>query len=255
MIGMEFSRAFGNKRAALCVLGVAAVYIVSALVEQFPGADSLYLFTIAYDLGKFNRLMWCLCALPHAMSYCLDVNGGVMRECVIRAGIRRYALSKALACWVSAGVCAALGLAIFILWLRLFFPAIGSDGTSIALIDGAPFSSLAGNGKLNLYFLCYILIVMLTAGLYSTIALFISTYIRNPLTVFFIPFIADFTIKTFQAAWWPEEMSLRLLFLGYVKIVNIPVTLLYTIGLLGGSAAILSFAFCRRVRGRLLCGA
>lgn len=187
----DFQRAVFSYSFLVCAL-MATFLIVSSAATQIGYVDTLmgFLRRGMQGNGMETVLRQILPLIPFGMSFANEWNENAYRFYVSRVGPERYILSKIIITCVSGFLVLSLGAALAIPVLRVLFPEypivdIGYPNFTLTLFQ---------EGKVVLAYTAWIVNYALTTCFSSICAVWLSTYIPNPLAVLASPTLIYFTI-------------------------------------------------------------
>lgn len=132
-----------------------------------------------------------LCALPHSASWLFDGASGFGNQAIIRRDQGDYVRAKYLAVFLSGAAVAVLPLLFDFLITNLVVPAVCPQaGYGLSPIDA---TKLWGNLYFShpfLYLLAYLLMDGVFYGLFTTLSLTGTIYLKNRYLVQLLPFLA-----------------------------------------------------------------
>lgn len=132
-----------------------------------------------------------LCALPHSASWLFDGASGFGNQAVIRRGQRDYVRAKYLATFLSGAAVAVLPLLFDFLITNLVVPAVCPQaGYGLSPINATKLWSDAYFSYPFLYLLVYLLMDGAFYGLFTTLSLTGTIYLKNRYLVQLLPFLA-----------------------------------------------------------------
>lgn len=184
MCSLDGRRAFGR----WFLVAVAACFFLYVNAVSYAFSDSQgeawMLFEFAAAAGYVSPALPLLAALPYAASFCADYRSGYTLPLVLRAGRRRYLLSKILFAAVAGGLGIALGALLFIALIYLRFPL--EFPAPIEFLEMEGLQALLSGGDAGAYFAYYaarLLLLGLSGAFWATLALtFSAFYVNAPMT-------------------------------------------------------------------------
>ena len=255
MLSLDRRRAFGPWFFA-AIAAYFALYFndVSYIVMDETG-DALATFAMAGSMGMVTYIMPFFAALPFSTGFCADWNSGFAHAAAMRAGNRRYLLSKLLACALSGGLATALGALAFIVMLNLKFPTTGDVLANYVAVD--PFTHVLHYGApkgLLMYYSGVVAMQFMAGACWATTGMAFSAFCPNVLLTLCIPLAAY--RASLEIYYWlklPYWLNLPLLQDCTVEL-SYPMTLLMGLIVFGGVSVILGIVFCIRAGRRLTYG-
>lgn len=160
---------------------------------------NIYLYTttdsyvsVAYLLeysfiGSLTMLFYVWGVLPHGLSYCVDKRSGFLRQIGNRCPVRNYCIAKCCAAFLTSALTMAMSISTF-LWLLSFFRPLDND----VYLDASGYRLWYPSHPL-FYFIIAATILSLGSGLFSIVALWISSYIQNSFAIMASPLLLYYT--------------------------------------------------------------
>lgn len=132
-----------------------------------------------------------LCALPHSASWLFDGASGFGNQVIIRRGQRDYVRAKYLVTFLSGAAVAVLPLLFDFLITNLVVPAVCPQaGYGLSPINATKLWGDAYFSHPFLYLLVYLLMDGAFYGLFTTLSLTGTIYLKNRYLVQLLPFLA-----------------------------------------------------------------
>lgn len=197
----DFKRCFMSKWFVLSVIGIAFTYYFSNTKNihgSLAGMQNVAIIDVFLEnivWGFFSEIIVVLAAIPFAMSFCEDYNNGFIKNLVIREGIKKYSISKAVTCFLGSFIAITLGQVLLMIILSTFMK-IGSEQSSAVMLfkTWGSFKELLFQGKYLAYVLIFNMNFALVASIFSLVGLYSTTYIKNKFFAITSPMIVAFTI-------------------------------------------------------------
>ena len=191
MLSMDRRRAFGLW-LLIAMIAYLLLYIndISYVFMDARG-DALATFSMSGATGMVTYIMPLFAALPFATGFCADWSSGYTGVAVMRAGKRKYLMSKILACALSGGVATAGGTLLLIALLVLKFPH--TEEVILNFIDVGEFYdilALEGTMGLILFYAGVVLVQFLAGSFWAMTGLAFSAFCPNFLLTLCIPLAA-----------------------------------------------------------------
>ena len=139
---------------------------------------------VYYEL--YIRLLPIIVVIPYAITYYTDNKKGIVKNYYSRTKKINYIIAKYIAVFLTGGVTATIPLIINLMAASAVLPAI------IAPIDSMPCNA---NGMWSyiyfthpyIYYVMYLILQFICAGLLATISLIVSLYVNNAFIVLLFP--------------------------------------------------------------------
>lgn len=168
----------------------------------------------ATSLGStlFFTLLPLIAAFPYGWSHFIENKNGYVKAVVTRSSKEQYYLTKYLATFTAGGLVVLLPLLINFLVVASFVPAITPSmmyPLYYAVAHGSMWSQLFYTNPV-IFVILYLLLDFIFAGLFATMSLTISFFIKNRIAVMLIPFFLILILhysRTFLAYKYYSEIS------------------------------------------------
>lgn len=237
-------------RFLAAVIGYVTISLISLLdeIKMFPSASVCYLYMV-YHYYPFWLLFLLFAVIPGGGSFCADYKSNYFRYRILRFGEKKYAISKAVSCFISASAMVFLSQWSLIAILALRGPIYLAEDKNAMI--GRIYYVLMNENQVWIYFMIRILILAAAAGFFSVLALWISTKVVNIFVVFSSPIIAYYLIDNVSIALdIPFYLSLSKIIRGTIEIKGgITISLLYAMSVLVGLSVVFIIMFhvsCRK---------
>lgn len=204
LITLLFATAVALLSAAYMVDNYAYEKEMNAMVEDFGGKQinpelpAATLFNhwiggekISLMFSVFFTLIPLFAAVPYGWSYFMERKRGYVRNVVTRTSRTAYFFSKYLAVFLAGGLAVLIPLALNIMTVAMFVPAITPD-VSYDLYLSKPVLDLWSGLFYTHPLICmglYLLLDFVFAGLIATISLFVTFLVNNRFAVVLFPFL------------------------------------------------------------------
>ena len=247
-------RIFASSFAIMTVIA-ALSYLLSSIDEMkfawdYSGADVLYFWDIAQNIGYFTSLSILCCTALNCTSFLNDYHSDYYRNCVLRSGKLNYTLSKYLSCVITGGLTLALGLVLFILILRIKFPLIAENSSYLELYIRSSDSIFTGNflrdGHYVEFFAVYTLLAFLFGALWSAVGICMSAFITDKYVATFSPYIIWYTSRGVLS----EMFKTEVIFNGNYNIGGVGGSILFAAAYFGAVIIVLGVIFCNKAGKR-----
>lgn len=144
----------------------------------------------------FYTFLPILAVLPYGWSYFMENKAGYVKTVVIRSGKWKYFLSKYIAVFTAGGLVILIPLIINLVIVASFVPAIIPSKMYplyYAVIHGSLWSKLFYTYPI-LFVVLYLVLNFTFAGLFATMSLAISFFIKNRIAILLMPFFLIFIL-------------------------------------------------------------
>lgn len=144
-------------------------------------------------------------AFPFVFSFVSERNSRNIRFTVMRTGRRKYYLSKFVSAIISGGLCTALGIILFGLFIYLLFPDVQSSQAAAEFIPDGVFLTLVRKA-----------LSAFTYGAASVLpAFFLCSFCTNPYIILCVPFLLKFIWETVLS-----QIQINAAIAGDIKVYN-----------------------------------
>ncbi|MCI1969475.1 hypothetical protein [Clostridium luticellarii] len=163
--------------------------------------DGLNMYSVWFkSLTLYTPLMPIIAALPYSLAYLEDVKNGMVKYIDIRINHKKYLFTKLLANGLAGGIAVSFPLIILTVIVSVFFSGSINDFFGKGGYGGVFSNLLIYN--FYLYVLVHILINFIFGFAYSSIALAVSSIIKNTIAIMISPFLfwigADLILQFFN---------------------------------------------------------
>lgn len=197
LLSCDFKRTLFSFRFLAAVLGFTLVTLITMFDEITffrPGDTSLVYIDAIIRYLDFHIVYLIFAAIPGTLLFCADWDNRFIRFSVVRCSKRKYAASKAIACFCSAVCVVILSEALTLLLFCPYFPLFQED-SSISL---GIYSAFDSADRVVWYFMVEIFYEAFCAGFLCVLALWISTIVINVFVALSTPLLAFYIINTFS---------------------------------------------------------
>ncbi|MEG0145751.1 MAG: hypothetical protein RR739_06765 [Clostridia bacterium] len=185
MLLMDRRRALGGW-LLISVLAGLLLYVqsVSYLLLDEAG-DPLMLFELSASISFVSLVMPAIAALPFGTGFCADWQATYAGTAALRAGKRRYLLSKVFCCALSGGLAAMGAMLAFVVLINLRYPqGFSLEPTFMELVYLKSLLIGGGMARYLVYYLSHLLLAFLSGGFWATTAMCFSAFYPNvPMTL------------------------------------------------------------------------
>ncbi|MFT8312865.1 MAG: hypothetical protein ABF633_01270 [Clostridium sp.] len=148
----------------------------------------LNMYSVWFDsLLLYTPLMPIIAALPFSLSYLEDVKNGMIKYIDVRINHDKYLAAKLLTNGLVGGIAVSLPTIILTIIVRLSFSGNINDFSGKGMYGGVFSNLLIYN--FYLYVAVHIFIEFIFGFAYSSIALAVSSFIKNTIAVMISPFL------------------------------------------------------------------
>ncbi len=233
----------------IMTLIAAAAYTASSLEEvdfawNSQTSDVLYFWDLAQNIGYFTPLSLLCCTALNCTSFLNDYQSCYYRSSMLRSGKRNYMISKFLSCVTAGGLTLALGLVIFVLFLRMRFPLISENSSYLELYtdnaDTIFTGELLKGGHYIGFFALYAFLAFLFGAVWSAVGICVSAFITDRYVASFSPYVIQFVLDYVLTGKFRTDAIFR----GNFNVGSAAGSVLFAVGYLGAIIAVLGVIFC-----------
>ena len=156
----------------------------------YTSYDCFIFFNLSRPANILILILPLLSSLVYSDTYVEDSKSGFLKFIYIRGDKKKYLRTKFLANFILSGVAVAIPIVVSFVVLKLRVPSVETNpllGVS-TILQTDIFPKMFYSHP-NLYIALWIGIYFIYAGLFSSVGLSLSIFIRNKIVVLFSPFI------------------------------------------------------------------
>ncbi len=229
MIAVECKKMISQKSLYVCALLFAVIYLISLPDVDFTVIDMLE--GVIWG-GSFRHLGTICMVLPYGLSFYKEKSSGNLPLILQRSGKKKYCIAKTIACFLSGGFVATIGLLIYLLFLYFVL------GVPLQMNSGyaqSPYlaASLLHAGKITKYFLLRFLTHFLYGGTTAILGVLGSMLLSNPFVASICPYLFLYVLQILGGIRIPLELQIECLANGDIRILNFGFGILYTLVFFG----------------------
>jgi len=188
LLHMELRRAVQSGFFPAAYFAMLITLLLNIYLYSTTDNDVSVAYFLEYSfIGSLSMLYYVWGVLPHGLSYCTDKRSGFLRQIVVRCPVKSYCAAKCCAASLSSALSTAMAVSTFLLILSFSRP-LDND---VYLYDNGYRTWFPGHPVF--YFAIAIVILALASGLFSILALWISSYIQNSFAVMASPLLLYYT--------------------------------------------------------------
>lgn len=185
---MEFRRAVQSSFFPVAYFATLITLLLNIYLYSTTDSYVSVAYLLEYSfIGSLSMLYYVWGVFPHGLSYCIDKRSGFLRQIGVRCPVRSYCAAKCCAAFLASALAMAMSIMTF-LWILSFFRPLDND----IYLDVAGYR-LWYPGHPLFYFMIAATILSLGSGLFSIVALWISSYIQNIFAVMASPLLLYYT--------------------------------------------------------------
>lgn len=231
----------------LCVFGVIAICSTRFIDRSTSASDVLGEMDILLDIDAFRKIITIFGAVPFAANFSDEWINAAANHCIVRCGLRRYAISNVVVCAVSSFLTVFVGMMLFMGTYSACAPFYIPDSNPTP----PPYGVFIEQGCPFLYSTLRILVFSLSCSMWSLSGLAISALFPNKYIAIVTPFVSSYVLERISME-CPDEVNLWYLSLSNISICDNPyITLFYSIFVFIFLSALLGGVFCFLLRKRV----
>lgn len=247
---MRIYRAYLYKliRDPMLYIGIAATALLCACkwLQDFSGYDVQSDIGITLDFSTLCKMIAIAGALPFVANFADEWTSRVTIGCVSRCGVKRYAVSNIVICFVSSLVTVFLGMMLYAGVLSFFLPVFFEDGNPMNPVQ----ETLLRGGLPWVYIIYRILPFAASCGMWSVMGMMLTSFFPNKFVGICTPFVASYVIERISVN-FPPTFNLYYAALGYYNWENLWLQLLYCTGLFAALSVVFGVVFVIMVKRRV----
>lgn len=214
----DMQRVFSGPKFWILAAGVMAVYFCNTLQSCLFMDHFTLEGSVVENMGLtrgtlFTQMALILATLAYGTSFCEDWKNRNIRNIIIRSDIPSYAVSKMLACVISAFGVLFVGNLLFALLEMILTGSVYGSTNLENLRQGSLFNQLLGKGDFIPWLLIESTRSALEGAVFASISLTVSTVMTNPFVVLTLPiFIYFFANLILQTNYVPPIWNMIVLY-------------------------------------------
>lgn len=228
------------------IVGVIALCCTNFLSYNFTHGTVVSHVQNFLDIGLYRKTMTVFGALPFTANFVDEWTSGMTGHCIVRKGIRKYAIANILFCAATAMITVFCGMMLFCLLYSFFVPIYIPNGNPYGFIFGQFLSSNQG----IIYLTLRILIFSVSCAMWAITGMLLSVFFTNRYVAICVPFVASYVVERITIQ-FPENLNLWYLSLSFVEFKSDLIGFLYCIGIFAAISAICGIAFVHLVKKRV----
>ena len=178
----------------LSILGVFLANLADSWGDYSLGVRNclFYFTTFNYSFGIFSKLTYVFCAIPFAANYVTESNTTLRQYTIFRTTGKKYAWTNLLMTAFSGGFTLALGMVLFIVFMRFQMPFFTEDYLDMIFVpDGYEYFLV--HDRAIIYYIIMVVLEFLKGAVWASIGMTISAYIRINYVAIFSPLLVSYT--------------------------------------------------------------
>lgn len=214
--------------------------------NHWIAADVQTQIGLVIDFATLRNMIAIAGALPFVANFAGEWTSRVTIGCVSRCGVKRYAVSNVVVCFVSSLITVFLGMMLYAAALSFFMPLFVDTPNYLGELGEA----LLRKGLAWVYIIFRFLPFAASCGMWSVMGVMLTGFFPNKFVGICTPFVASYVIEriTYEL---PTPINLYNVSLGFVDIENIWLQQLYCVGLFAALSAGLGAVFVITVKRRV----
>lgn len=203
----DIFRLIKEKRFGVTILGICAVMIFSTGVSEISSQVDFIAVDIVIDdfiyCGWGRYLVMICAAIPFSCSYYDDVRNNYYDIMILKMGKHKYAWSKIKCNFGATFFTSFGGIILFIVVVSFRFQWSYYE-TFHEMTYASPYAEWIVMGHVTQFIIIRSILFSMAASVWSMLALLVSTWDTNRLTILSVPFFAayiDERFSTFSFSW------------------------------------------------------
>lgn len=225
----------------ISILGITALCFTVFFDEMFGYGSVSYHVDIFLGLAQYRNCLILFGALPFAANFADEWNSGIVKECIARKGVKKYALSNLLFCWVSSAAAVFLGMWLFMCIDSLFVPwSYVSPNPHYFIFEEY---LRIGRGEVYLFFAA--VVFASSCACWAVMGMLLSVFFPNKYVALCTPLIVCYFIQriSMPAPYWVNLHHISLSCFPYEYFNSNILGFLYCVGVYGAIAAVCGSVF------------
>jgi len=189
LLKADLYRALFSLNFVISIASVMLVMFISCSGFITDTANAIYL--LGHALTGSGSTLFILCiapVLPYGMSFASDMEDKALPFWIIRAGTKRYAVSKFISAVIAGLLSVAISIVALPLIMSLFFPMYNDISTENS------YAALLKNNRPGMYILAIAAHYSLSAALFSGTAVAVSSFVPKKFISVSVPVVIYFVL-------------------------------------------------------------
>ena len=244
----QFYKLIRNPLFYIGIVGIALLCATKWLPGRYAsrGADVRFEISYMLDITTVRKMIAILGALPFAANFADEWTSRVTIGCISRCGVKRYAVSNVVICFVSSLAAVFLGIMLYAVGLSFFLPVFADTNNPMSLLE----QTLLRGGVPWVYIMYRILPFAASCAMWSVMGMMLTSFFPNKFVGICAPFVASYVIERITMQ-FPSPFNLWHVSLLYLGWENIWLQLLYCVGMFAAIAAVCGVVFVIMVKRRV----
>lgn len=233
----------------ISIFGIAALCFTTFINCRF-GYDSVsYHMELFLDLAQYRNCLIIFGALPFSANFADEWNSGIVKECVVRKGVKKYAVQNLMFCWFSSFIAVFWGMWLFMCIDSLFVPWSYITPNPSYFI----FEEYLHNGQGEVYLFFSTIVYASCCAAWSVAGMFISVFFPNKFVAICMPLIACYFMNRISmiAPSWVNLHHISLSAFPYEYFNSSFLGFIYCVGIYAVIAAVCGAVFCFALKRRV----
>lgn len=234
----------------LFYIGIFGTALLCACRQILPNAsvyrDTTIELSALLDISSMRKMIAVFGALPFAANFADEWTNRITIGCVSRCGIKRYAVSNAVMCFISSLVAVFLGMMLFTGVLSFFKPVFVDSGNPMNILS----ETLLRGGAPWVYIMYRVFVFAASCAMWSVMGMMLTAFFPNKYVGLCAPFVASYILERFSMQ-LPPNFNLWYVSLSNIGWENIWGQFFYSVGLFASLATICGLVFALTVKRRV----
>lgn len=198
------------------------------------------------DISSMRKMIAVFGALPFAANFADEWTNHVTIGCVSRCGIKRYAASNVVMCFISSLATVFLGMMLFAGVLSCVKPVFKDSGNPMDIL----METLLRDGMPWEYIMYRVFVFAASCAMWSVMGMMITSFFPNKYVGLCSPFVASYIVERFSMQ-LPSNFNLWYVSVSYLYWKNIWGQFFYSLGLFLSLAVVCGLVFALTVKRRV----
>lgn len=201
---------------------------------------------VILDISTLRKMIAIFGALPFAANFADEWTNHVTIGCVSRCGVKEYAVSNAVMCFISSLVTVFLGMMLFAGVQSFFKPVFIDSGNGMSILR----ETFLRGGAPWVYIMYRVFVFAVSCAMWSVMGMTLTAFFPNKYVGLCSPFVASYILERFSMQ-LPPNFNLWYVSLSNLRWENVWGQFFYSVGLFAALAAVCGLVFVIMVKRRV----
>lgn len=201
---------------------------------------------VLLDISTLRKMIAIFGALPFAANFADEWTNHVTIGCVSRRGVKEYAVSNAVMCFISSLVTVFSGMMLFAGVQSFFKPVFIDSGNPMNILS----ETLLRGGAPWVYITYRVFVFAASCAMWSVMGMTLTSFFPNKYVGLCSPFVASYILERFSMQ-LPPNFNLWYVSLSNLSWENVWGQFFYSVGLFAALAAVCGLVFVIMVKRRV----